>query len=74
MPKVDPIIASFVLSPEEVLRPNVLCPHPQCRITDDLLIQAHNTAARKGHIGNSLFHLKLALSQSLQGSIHQPRT
>ncbi|KAL0148966.1 hypothetical protein M9458_055770, partial [Cirrhinus mrigala] len=45
MPKVDPIIASFVLFPEEVLRPTVRCPLPQCRITDDHLIQAYNTAA-----------------------------
>ncbi len=68
MPKVDPIIASFVLSPEEVLRPNVHCPLSQCRITDDLLIQAYNTAARMGRMGNSLSHLMLALSQSLQSS------
>ncbi|ROL50131.1 hypothetical protein DPX16_15172 [Anabarilius grahami] len=36
IPKVDLIIASFVVSPEEVLRPNVRCPRPQCQITDDL--------------------------------------
>ncbi|KAI7807002.1 putative disrupted in schizophrenia 1 protein-like [Triplophysa rosa] len=68
MPKIDPIIASFVLSPEEVLRTNVRWPRPQCRITDDLLIQAYNTAAHMGRIGNSLSHLMLALSQSLQAS------
>ncbi|KAI7806468.1 putative disrupted in schizophrenia 1 protein-like [Triplophysa rosa] len=68
MPKVDPFIASFVLSPDEVLRTNVRCSRPQCRITDDLLIQAYNTAARMGCIGNSLSHLMLALSQSLQAS------
>jgi hypothetical protein len=72
MPKVDPFIASFVLSPEEVLRPNVRCPRPQCRITDDHLIQAYNTAARMGRIGNSLSHIMLALSQSLQSSGSDP--
>jgi len=66
MPKVDPFIASFIISPEEAWRPNVCCPRPQCRITDDLLSQAYNTAARMGRIGNSLSHLMLALSQSLQ--------
>lgn len=68
MPKIDLIIASFVLSPEEVLRTNGRCHHPQWQITDNLLIQAYNTAARMGHIGNSLSHLMLALSESLQAS------
>ncbi len=57
MPEVDPFIASFILSPEEALRPNARCPRPQCRITDALLIQAYNTTARMGRIGNSLSHL-----------------
>lgn len=66
MPEVDPFIASFILSPKEALRPNARCPRPQCRITDALLIQAYNTAAYMDRIENSLSHLMLALSQSLQ--------
>ncbi len=72
MPEVDPFIASFILSPEEALRPNAHCPRPQCRITDALLIQAYNTAARMGRIGNSLSHLMWALSQSLQSMGDDP--
>lgn len=64
MPKVDSFIASFIISPEEAWRPNARCPRPQSRITDDLLSQAYNTAARMGRIENSLCHLMLALSQS----------
>ena len=65
---VEPTIASLIVSPEEVLRPNARCPRPQCRITDDLLTKCYDTAARMGRIGNSLSHLILALSQSLQSS------
>ncbi len=72
MPEVNPFIASFILSPEEALRPNVRCPRPQCRITDALLIQAYNKAACMGRIGNSLSHLRLALSQSLQSMGDDP--
>ncbi len=65
MPKVDPIIASFV-SLQKVLRPNVHCPRPQ--LSDYGLSSytgIYNTAACMGRIGNSLSHLMLALSQSL---------
>ncbi|TNN44873.1 CMP-N-acetylneuraminate-beta-galactosamide-alpha-2,3-sialyltransferase 4 [Liparis tanakae] len=66
MPAIEPTIASLIVSPEETLRPEVRCPRPQCRVTDELLSQAYNTAARMGRIGNSLSHLMLALSESLQ--------
>ena len=65
---IEPTIASLIVAPEEVLRPNARCPKPQCRITDDLLTKCYDTAARMGRIGNSLSHLILALSQSLQSS------
>ncbi|CAL8379054.1 unnamed protein product [Boreogadus saida] len=38
----------------------------QCRVTDDLLSKAYDVAARMGRIGNSLSHLLLGLSTSLQ--------
>ena len=41
-------------------------PSTQCRVTDDLLTKAYDAAARMGRIGNSLSHLMLALSASLQ--------
>ncbi|CAL8269113.1 unnamed protein product [Boreogadus saida] len=68
MAAVEPTIASLIVAPEEVLRPDARCPRPQCRITDDLLTKCYDTAARMGRIGNSLSHLILALSQSLQSS------
>ena len=68
IPAVEPTIASLIEAPEEVLRPNARCPRPQCRITDDLLTKCYDTAARKGRIRDSLSHLILALSQSLQSS------
>lgn len=42
------------------------CPRPQWRATDDLLSKAYDAAARMGRIGNSLSHLTLTLSASLQ--------
>ena len=66
MPAVEPAIAAPVVSPEEALRPDARCPRPQCRVTDDLLTKAYDAAARMGRIGNSLSHLMLALSASLQ--------
>ncbi|KAK0149825.1 hypothetical protein N1851_009418 [Merluccius polli] len=66
MPAVEPAIAALVVSPEEALRPDARCPRPQCRVTDDLLAKAYDAAARMGRIGNSLSHLMLALSASLQ--------
>ncbi|KAK0134652.1 Neuronal acetylcholine receptor subunit alpha-10 [Merluccius polli] len=66
MPAVELAIAALVVSPEEALRPDARCPRPQCRVTDDLLAKAYDAAARMGRIGNSLSHLMLALSASLQ--------
>ncbi|XP_077395323.1 uncharacterized protein LOC144031774 [Festucalex cinctus] len=66
MPAVEPAVASLIVSPEETLRPSVRCPRPQCRVTDDLLTRAYGAGARAGRIGNSLAHLMLALSTSLQ--------
>lgn len=66
MPAVEPAIASLIVSPDEALRRDVRCPRPQCRITDDLLTRAYDAGARAGRIGNSLSHLMLALSASLQ--------
>lgn len=72
MAPVEPAIASLIVSPGEALRPDARCPRPQCRLTDDLLTRSYNIAARMGRIGNSLSHLILALSQSLQESSTDP--
>ncbi|CAL8387200.1 unnamed protein product [Boreogadus saida] len=45
-----------------------------CRVTDDLLSKAYDAAARMGRIGNSLSHLMLALSTSLQQAAVEPST
>lgn len=66
MPAVEPAIAALIVSPDEALRTDARCPRPQCRATDDLLSKAYDAAARMGRIGNSLSHLMLALSASLQ--------
>ena len=68
MAPVDPTIASLIVSPDEALRPDARCPHPQCRLTNDLLVRAYNIAARMAWIGNSFSHLILDLSQVLQES------
>ena len=68
MPSVEPSIASLICTPDEALRPVSRCPRPQCRLTDDLLVKSYDAAARVGRIGNSLSHILLALSQSLQTS------
>lgn len=68
MPNIEPSMAALVLSPNEALRPDARCPRAQCRITDDLIVRGYDTAARMGRIGNSMSHLLLALSQTLQGS------
>lgn len=52
--------------PEETLRPDAGCPHPQCRVIDDLLSKAYDAPAPMGRTGNSLSHLMPALSTSLQ--------
>ncbi|CAG5866048.1 unnamed protein product [Menidia menidia] len=66
MPAVEPGIASLIIPPDEALRPNARCPRPPCRITDDLLCKAYDSGACMGRIGNSLSHLMLALSSSLE--------
>ncbi|XP_072319724.1 uncharacterized protein [Eucyclogobius newberryi] len=66
MPAVEPAIASLIVRPEETLRTNARCPRPQCRVTDDLLCKAYDMGARMGRIGNSLSHLMLGLSVSLE--------
>ncbi|KAK0130707.1 hypothetical protein N1851_034661 [Merluccius polli] len=72
MPPVEPAIASLILAPDEALRPDARCPRPQCRVTDDLLSKAYDSAARMGRIGNSLSHLLLGLSTSLQQAQVEP--
>ena len=72
MPPVEPAIASLILAPDQALRPDARCPRPQCRVTDDLLSKAYDAAARMGRIGNSLSHLMLALSTSLQQAAVEP--
>ena len=64
MPAIDASIASLIESPDEAVRPDARCPHPQCKITDDLLSKSYDIAAWMGHIRNS--HLVLALSQTIQ--------
>ena len=72
MPDIEPSVAALVLSPGEALRPDARCPQPQCRLTDDHIVRGYNTAARMGRIGNSMSHLILALSQTLQASDVDP--
>ena len=75
MPGVEPCVASLVVSSVDALKRDTRCPRPQCRLTDDLLIRAYDTGARAGRIGNSLSHLMLALSASLQeGSTNEDNT
>lgn len=50
----------------EALGPDGRCPRPQCHPTGDMLSKIYDSAARMGHIANSLSHLMLALSVSLQ--------
>ncbi|XP_049437342.1 uncharacterized protein LOC125891834 [Epinephelus fuscoguttatus] len=66
VPAIDASIASLIVSPDEALRPDARCPRPQCRVTDDLLNKSYDIAAQMGRIGNSLSHLVLAQSQTLQ--------
>ncbi|XP_020780058.2 uncharacterized protein LOC110159790 [Boleophthalmus pectinirostris] len=73
MPAVEPAVASLIVPPEETLRTNARCPRPQCRVTDDLLCKAYDMGARMGRIGNSLSHLLLGLSVSLEAlPVDQP--
>ncbi|CAL8253873.1 unnamed protein product [Boreogadus saida] len=65
MPPVEPAIASLILTPDQALRPDARCPRPS---------KAYDAAARMGRIGNSLSHLMLALSTSLQQAADEPST
>ncbi|KAK0141843.1 Tumor protein p63-regulated gene 1 protein [Merluccius polli] len=47
---------------------------PQWRIMDNLITKSYNAAARMGRNENSLSHLVLALSQSMQASGADPTT
>ncbi|CAK6978129.1 uncharacterized protein LOC115567755 [Scomber scombrus] len=40
MPAIEPTIAAVIVSPDEALRLDKMCPRPQCRVTDDLLSEA----------------------------------
>ncbi len=72
MPAIEPATALLIASPNETLRPDARCPRPQCRVTDNLLSKAYDTAAHMGRIGNYLSHLMLALSASLQQTSLHP--
>lgn len=42
------------------------CLRSQCHLTDDFIIKSYDRAARIRHIGKSMSHLILTLSQILQ--------
>ena len=65
MPSVEPAVASLIVAPDEALRPDVRCPRPQCRVTDDVLCRAYDAGARMGRLGNLLSHLLSGLATSL---------
>ncbi|KAJ8333892.1 hypothetical protein SKAU_G00412110 [Synaphobranchus kaupii] len=66
MPAVDHCMRALVLSPDGALRDEARCPSPQCRVTDDLLTRAYDTAVHMARLGNSLSVLMLAQAQMLQ--------
>ncbi len=68
MPSMELALATLILSPDEALRPDARCPWPQCRLTGDFIGKSYDAAARVASIGNSMSHLILALSQTLQSS------
>ncbi|KAK0141172.1 hypothetical protein N1851_021814 [Merluccius polli] len=68
MPTIEPALAALILSPDEALRPDAHCPRPQCRLTDDFIVKSYDAVARAACIGNSLSHLTLAMSETLQSS------
>ena len=65
MPAVENPIASLVVSPDEALGQNPRCPLAQCRLTDEYITHAYDSAARMARVSNSLSHLILALDKSL---------
>ena len=64
MPTIEPALAALILSPDEALKPDARCPRPQCR----LIVESYDAAAWAARIGNSLSHLTLAMSETLQSS------
>lgn len=70
MPAIEPTIAALIVTPDEALRPDDRCPRPQCRVTDDLLSKAYDATVGMGCIGNSLSHLLLTQSATVDSSIH----
>ncbi|MED6243662.1 hypothetical protein ATANTOWER_024655 [Ataeniobius toweri] len=65
IPAVESVIASLIPSDESLL-PNARYSWPQCCVTDDLLCTAYDSGARMGRLANSLSHLMLGLSSSLE--------
>lgn len=66
MPAVEPPIAALIVALDEAMKSDPKCPSAQCKVTDHYICKAYNTAARVGRLGNTLSHLLLALSASLQ--------
>ena len=66
MPHVEPSIAALIVAPDEALKPDPKCPSTQCRVTDAYVCKAYDRAGDIGRLGNTLSHLLLALSTSLQ--------
>ena len=69
---IEPTLVGLILSPDEALRPDARCPWRQRRLTDDLIGKSYDAAARMACIGNSMSHLVLALSQTLQSPGVEP--
>ncbi len=63
MPFVDNSITSLDVALADAAQLDACCLQPQCRVT---VTKSNDTGARIGRLGNSLSHLVLALSQSLQ--------
>ncbi|MEQ2173530.1 hypothetical protein GOODEAATRI_033052, partial [Goodea atripinnis] len=63
---LEPGIASLIVPPDEALQPIARCPRPRCRVTDDLLCRAYVSGTRMVRLGNSLSHLVLGVSSSLE--------
>ncbi|KAL7401322.1 hypothetical protein ABVT39_026370 [Epinephelus coioides] len=66
MPAVEPPIAALIVALDEAMKSDPKCPSAQCKVTDDYVCKAYNTAARVSRLGNTLSHLLHALSASLQ--------
>ncbi|KAL7384347.1 hypothetical protein ABVT39_000444 [Epinephelus coioides] len=66
MPAVEPPIAALIVAPDEAMKSDPKCPSAQCKVTDDYVCKAYNTAACVGRLGNTLSHLLLVFLASLQ--------